>query len=88
MVPDMLFQVSMNRDNNYGNAGDKKREGDESVMTKMMMITWQDCPGKDSEQYPGNPGQVVSADALAACNANLIISGTRILFHIGLIIRQ
>ena len=57
-------------------------------MTKMMMITWQDCPGKDSEQYPGNPGQVVSADALAACNANLIISGTRILFHIGLIIRQ
>lgn len=28
--------------------------------------TWQDCPGKDSEQYPGNPGQVVSADAPAA----------------------
>ena len=58
-------------------------------MMKMMMITWQDCPGKDSEQYPGNPGQVVSADAPAACNANFIISVMRILFHIvGLIIGQ
>ena len=32
------------------------------------MTTWHDCPGKDSEQYPGKPGHVVSPDALAACN--------------------
>ena len=32
------------------------------------MTTWHDCPGKDSEQYPGKPGHVVSPDAPAACN--------------------
>ena len=28
--------------------------------------TWHDCPGKDSEQYPGKPGQVVRPDAPTA----------------------
>ena len=32
------------------------------------MKTWHDCPGKDSEQYPGKPGHVVSPEAPAACN--------------------
>ena len=32
------------------------------------MKTWQDCPGKDSEQNPGKPGHVVSPDAPNACN--------------------